>query len=191
MTYNERKAAGLCITCNNTVNGSVYCVICKQKQADKRKYNKANGLCQCGKIKSKGHLCDKCKIRRKVYSVKRYKSGICVSCVQPIVSIKSSYCKNHSLKAIARNNLGDASMSIFLLGLLNKQDNKCCYCGIGIFLNDNAAVDHIKPKSRFPELKSDPSNIQWLCEDCNIKKNKYTELELLAWAHQLIKKLSK
>lgn len=32
-------------------------------------------------------------------------------------------------------------------------------------------VDHIKPKSLHPELKYELSNLQVLCEDCNIGKS--------------------
>lgn len=31
-------------------------------------------------------------------------------------------------------------------------------------------VDHIKPRSKFPELALDVNNLQILCEDCNVGK---------------------
>jgi 5-methylcytosine-specific restriction endonuclease McrA len=35
-------------------------------------------------------------------------------------------------------------------------------------------VDHIKPRSKFPELATDLNNLQILCEDCNMgKSNKF------------------
>jgi 5-methylcytosine-specific restriction endonuclease McrA len=33
-----------------------------------------------------------------------------------------------------------------------------------------AHVDHIKPRSKFPALELDPSNLQVLCRDCNMEK---------------------
>lgn len=46
--------------------------------------------------------------------------------------------------------------------------NRCQCCGRGpkdgIFLH----VDHIKPRSKYPELELDINNLQILCEDCNI-----------------------
>ena len=46
----------------------------------------------------------------------------------------------------------------------------CANCGRkagrGVFLH----IDHIKPKSKFPELFYDINNLQVLCEDCNFKK---------------------
>jgi len=59
---------------------------------------------------------------------------------------------------------------------LVKNGRKCCLCGRspkdGIILH----VDHIKPISKFPELKLTLSNLQILCEDCNLgKSNRYDE----------------
>lgn len=42
----------------------------------------------------------------------------------------------------------------------------CSYCNEV----DGLQADHIKPKSRFPELALDPSNVQVLCWPCNRKK---------------------
>lgn len=54
-----------------------------------------------------------------------------------------------------------------------KASNGCCaLCGRsqrlhGVVLH----VDHIKPRSRFPDLSLDPQNLQILCEDCNLGKS--------------------
>jgi hypothetical protein len=39
-------------------------------------------------------------------------------------------------------------------------------------------VDHIKPRSRFPELELDPSNLRVLCRACNLGKSAFLEEEL-------------
>jgi 5-methylcytosine-specific restriction endonuclease McrA len=36
---------------------------------------------------------------------------------------------------------------------------------------ENIVVDHIKPRSRFPELALDPENVQVLCDSCNRGKS--------------------
>lgn len=48
--------------------------------------------------------------------------------------------------------------------------NKCQCCGVG---PDKAVlhVDHIKPRSLFPELAKSLSNLQILCEACNLGKS--------------------
>lgn len=53
-----------------------------------------------------------------------------------------------------------------------KKSNGCCvYCGRsrsshGIIIH----VDHIKPRSKFPHLALELSNLQITCEDCNLGK---------------------
>lgn len=39
-------------------------------------------------------------------------------------------------------------------------------------------VDHIKPRSKYPELQLDPDNLQVLCADCNLGKCNYSEDDL-------------
>lgn len=49
----------------------------------------------------------------------------------------------------------------------------CCLCGLD---RNNGAVlhvDHIKPKSLYPELQWDLNNLQILCEDCNLGKSNF------------------
>lgn len=44
---------------------------------------------------------------------------------------------------------------------------KCLLCGS----KDNLHVDHIKPRSKRPELSLDANNLQVLCRDCNLGKS--------------------
>ncbi|MAF42865.1 MAG: hypothetical protein CMI54_01675 [Parcubacteria group bacterium] len=59
--------------------------------------------------------------------------------------------------------------------VLEKYKCKCMMCGRspkkhGVVIH----VDHIKPRSKNPELSLDFDNLQLLCEDCNLgKSNKY------------------
>lgn len=55
---------------------------------------------------------------------------------------------------------------------LRLSDGRCCLCGRskrdhGVVLH----VDHIKPRSKFPELALTLANLQVLCEDCNLGKS--------------------
>lgn len=50
---------------------------------------------------------------------------------------------------------------------LVKYGPKCMLCGS----EDRIVVDHIKPRSRFPELQLDLDNLQVLCNDCNMGKS--------------------
>lgn len=55
--------------------------------------------------------------------------------------------------------------------VLSGSTGKCTMCGRshkdhGITIH----VDHIKPRSKFPSLELDITNLQILCEDCNLGK---------------------
>ena len=54
---------------------------------------------------------------------------------------------------------------------LKNSDGRCNLCGAmacdGVVLH----VDHIKPRSRFPQFELDLDNLQVLCGDCNIGKS--------------------
>lgn len=55
---------------------------------------------------------------------------------------------------------------------LRKYGFRCMACG----QNGEIHVDHIKPRSKFPELEKDPENLQVLCRDCNLgKKNEFED----------------
>lgn len=65
---------------------------------------------------------------------------------------------------------GDAWRALRFLAL-KASNGACCLCGRsnrahGVILH----VDHIKPRSRFPALALTLSNLQVLCEDCNMGK---------------------
>ena len=55
--------------------------------------------------------------------------------------------------------------------VLKRADGCCALCGRSKRMHDVVLhVDHIKPRSRFPHLSLDASNLQVLCEDCNLGK---------------------
>lgn len=59
---------------------------------------------------------------------------------------------------------------------LVKYGRKCCLCGRGVEDGIVLHVDHIKPRSKRPDLELDINNLQILCEDCNLgKSNRYSE----------------
>ena len=49
----------------------------------------------------------------------------------------------------------------------------CMICGD----NDNICVDHIKPRSKYPELELEFDNMQVLCGYCNLKKGNRHETD--------------
>ena len=54
---------------------------------------------------------------------------------------------------------------------------KCQCCGATRKEGAIIQVDHIKPRSRFPELELKLSNLQVLCRDCNLGKRARDETD--------------
>jgi len=58
--------------------------------------------------------------------------------------------------------------------VLLKYGGKCQCCGNGKEQGAILQVDHIKPRSIYPELATDINNLQVLCRECNMgKRNKF------------------
>jgi uncharacterized protein (TIGR02646 family) len=60
--------------------------------------------------------------------------------------------------------------------LRNSTYGKCMYCESRVEHNSYANVEHIKPKSKFPELEFAWNNLGYSCERCNTNKgHKFNE----------------
>ena len=55
--------------------------------------------------------------------------------------------------------------------VLKKYNATCMCCGADRSDGVKIHVDHIKPRSKWPHLALDFTNLQVLCEDCNIGKS--------------------
>lgn len=62
--------------------------------------------------------------------------------------------------------------------VLRKRGARCECCGQSPRTDGiSVHVDHIKPRSKYPELAFDESNLQVLCEDCNFGKSNRDETD--------------
>lgn len=60
---------------------------------------------------------------------------------------------------------------------LKRAGGKCECCGARPADGAQLHVDHIRPKSKFPNLAYDLSNVQVLCAECNIPKSNEDETD--------------
>lgn len=56
--------------------------------------------------------------------------------------------------------------------------NACCdCCGARGSFSNPLQVDHVKPRSKFPQLALEISNLQILCRDCNFGKGAWDQTD--------------
>jgi len=66
---------------------------------------------------------------------------------------------------------------------LARSNGQCELCGSSKRSGAILHVDHIKPRSRFPELELSLGNLQVLCADCNLGKSNRCTRDWRATAH--------
>lgn len=60
---------------------------------------------------------------------------------------------------------------------LRRYGGMCQLCGERARVGMPLHVDHIKPRSKFPELALDIKNLQILCEGCNVGKGNQDDMD--------------
>lgn len=61
--------------------------------------------------------------------------------------------------------------------VLKKHGAKCMLCGRTPADGVKICVDHIKPRALYPALEFEESNLQVLCNDCNMGKGRWDETD--------------
>jgi 5-methylcytosine-specific restriction endonuclease McrA len=61
--------------------------------------------------------------------------------------------------------------------VLGKYGAQCMLCGTGWTPENPIQVDHIKPRSKYPDLALDFDNLQVLCRECNMGKGNVDETD--------------
>lgn len=85
-------------------------------------------------------------------------------------SPKPKYTKKYKAIRARKSTLGfydSDEWQILRRAALKKYGCKCMKCGT---TKEEMHVDHIKPRSKYPEFELDFSNLQVLCKTCNMKK---------------------
>lgn len=66
---------------------------------------------------------------------------------------------------------------------ITKHGRRCQCCGASPETGTRLQVDHVKPRSKYPELQWSLDNLQVLCEDCNLGKGAWDETDWRPAAH--------
>jgi hypothetical protein len=187
--YNERLSKNLCPKCGDKpAEGNKCCKKCvvyiveKDKRVRLKRFN--NNLCVlCGqRPPDEGFKCCRAcvDIRRKTTELRhsRLKDlGLCTLCGKNKSLENIIWCSDCHLKNCSLNNLGSKTFYKDLLQILEKQKYICPYTGDKIIIGTNDSIDHILPSGKFPELKREIKNLQWVSRDVNKMKWDHTEEE--------------
>jgi len=105
--------------------------------------------------------------------------GLCVNCGNPTIEHSKTLCSTCWYKAKSSSALGTVKHWQYLKRIMVKQNCKCAYSHIDLVEGLNASIDHILPKSLYPELINDPRNVVWCDLRVNSSKHQRTVPEFI------------
>lgn len=198
----DRIDKGLCKNCGQLrTTAKVYCPSCVKTVTTiaKTRHTKlrAEGLCgDCGKETSDNRVhCEVClsKQRNRLTKWKQQvPRGFCTrckknKCLPQLIDAKlfMRSCQECYLRHAASAQIGSSKHWTTLLAKLEQQQWQCVYSGDEIVLGVNDSVDHIYPKSKYPDRALDISNIQWVTRTINRMKDCLEHDEFLEVIHRI------
>ncbi len=128
--------------------------------------------------------CSGCRISTREKRESRRDRGLCIHC--GTASPNNARCDRCIVKYNWKSNTGKVAGWLSVYEKLVEQGYRCAYTGDTLILGVNASIDHIKPRSRYPESLCDTDNVQWVTEKINRMKSNLTHEEFLL----LISKIS-
>ena len=157
------------------------------RQATRHEYMKQRydrGTCKdCSNAHPPGRaLCDAClrlyARRTARLREERKAAGVCLKCKKtPVVAC--GLCETCWFKDRAGDVTGHQRDWQELQKLFYAQGGRCVYTGEVLSIGNGASVDHIKPRSRHPELVMDLNNLQWVSGRVNRAKADAAEQDFL------------
>lgn len=180
----KRKSLNLCTVCGS-VNDTTFasCSVCIVKVREKlkergMKYVEAGMCFICGDVPREPgkQLCAECLSKQREATRKlrdsRRVSNLCIQCGKDSPLIGSPVCDICYFKRAALRYFDESERWPELQQLWETQNHKCPYTGRVLALGTDTELDHTLPVSKFPELKSDISNVKWTHRAVNqMKKN--------------------
>lgn len=180
----KRKSLSLCADCGNTNDTqNACCSQCRTKALKEREHYKdtrANdGMCfNCASYECVPgkQLCFNClsKHRDRIRDLRNQRRilSLCTECGKNSPLDDYPVCDICYFKRIAIRYFDESARWPELQQLWESQSHKCPYTGRVLALGTDTELDHTLPVSKFPELKSDISNVKWTHRAVNqMKKN--------------------
>lgn len=137
----------------------------------RRQLNKSNGI--------SGKCVDCISVQERERGTGRKSLGLCIKCQRELNPFSSDLCDAHLVRQLGKGAMGrcDMKTAAVLAEKLKRQNFTCLYPGDRLDLGRNASLDHEKPVSRFPELKADIDNLNWVTLEVNLAKRDLTLAE--------------
>ncbi len=131
---------------------------------------------------------EKIKAYGQTQRLRRKDKKSCKKCSKPRMQ-HSLLCELHWYGTIAynaglRDSIEDGKL---LKEIMEKQRYTCPYSGEKLVPGVNCSLDHIKPKSRFPLLTTDISNMEWTTKLVNRSKYDMTKEEYYLFIEKILK----
>jgi len=93
---------------------------------------------------------------------KHKKNKWCRSCPTPLMKNSKTWCKKHWFAQVVYRYGFKLSDWKKAEELLEQQNYTCPYSGRKLIIGVNASLDHKNPRSKFPKLRSEWSNVEWV-----------------------------
>lgn len=171
-----------------------------QRRQNKQRYHRlrAQGLCAlCGKVPVSSFVhCANCKAKilagTTAWKQRMRDTGMCnrcgkMPCLETMKDRCDSFCERCYFKKTSTDCLKTAAHAEMLGQKLKAQNYRCAYTGEEIILGLNDSLDHILPISKYPELRHDPENTEWVTRKVNCMKWDSTRDEFIATAYAVVR----
>lgn len=203
-TRERRQQAGTCVDCGGARDPSAArCVPCQSKQVGYKQQRKGllkrieGTLCtNCDRPRDQEtKLCSACTSSAtrasKEWRAKRRETGTqCMYCIEPRWHASSS-CRWHFVEKILNNfNIGPR-YSGQVAEMLEASNFTCFYTGVPLVPGENASLDHVLPRSKYPHLTDCLENLVWCDRTFNNLKTNYETAELMNACRELLKREEK
>lgn len=136
----------------------------RRANLEKHRAENPHCCCQCKIPMKNPGICRKCRKLNRKEATKRLTKKLKLTNPRDIEQIRSKvnpFFESHVWQKLRYETL-------------KKYGRKCMVCFAS---NVELHVDHIKPRSKYPYLALDPSNLQVLCRFCNLGKSNRDEID--------------
>ena len=156
------------------------------------------GLCHvCGKKIDNSvnkYRCNECRLKMHHYikkkREKRRVNNQCMYCTEKSImpeNRRETLCEKHYFTKTSKEYFGNIKYWEELQNKFHKQKEICPFTKRKLILGENASIDHIKPKKKYPHLISDLDNMVWVDSKFNNMKGSMGLSQFIQFIKKILK----